>query len=261
MVASLMLRGWVVAAVALFLAACAPSPERATEQPEVTPAETQVEKKPAVSPKPKPVTAKKPAPVAKPLPEQRDYAVVPTASDVRIFVYRAGRLAERLGHNHVISIPDVQGTLVLTRELVGSTVDIRIPVATLVVDDPEQRKEAGEGFDTKLSETDIEDTRRNMLSSRVLDAGPYPLIRVKSTVTGGTPPDMQADVSMTLHGKVQQFQTPVKLEKQGELATASGAFSILQSDFGIEPISMLGGSLSVKDEMRIQYRIVARPKE
>ena len=203
----------------------------------------------------------RPVPAAKPLPERQDYEVVADASEVRIFVYRAGRLASTLGHNHVISSRDIQGTLVLTQDLVGSTVDIRIPVATLVVDDPQKRKEAGEEFQTKLSETDIDNTRRNMLSSRVLDAGPYPLVSVKATVTEGAPPDMRASVAMTLHGKVQQFQTPVKFERQGPVVKATGAFNILQSDFGIEPISMLGGSLSVKDELKIQYRIVAKPKD
>ena len=245
----LQLRGWVVVVMALFVAACAPSPEKDAQEPEAARAETRAEKEP------------EPAAVVKPLLERQDYVVVREDSDVRILVYREGRLASKVGHNHVISSPDIQGTAVLTRELVGSTVDIRIPVATLVLDDPEQRKEAGREFSTTLSESDIENTRRTMLSSRVLDAGPYPLVRITATVTGGTPPDMQADLSMTLHGVEQQFPAPVKLERQGPLATATGAFSILQSDFGIEPFSMLGGSLSVKDEVKIQYRIVAKPKD
>ncbi len=245
----LQLRGWVVLVVAVVLAACAPSPEKDEQDPEAARAEPRPEKKP------------EPAAVVKPLLERQDYIVVPGDSDVRIFVYREGRLASKVGHNHVVSSPDIQGTAVLTRELVGSTVDIRIPVATLVLDDPEQRKEAGKGFDTKLSESDVENTRRTMLSSRVLNAGPYPLVRITAIVTGGTPPDMQADLSMTLHGVERQFPTSVKLERQGPLAIASGAFSILQSDFGIEPFSMLGGSLSVKDELKIRYRIVAKPKE
>ncbi len=240
----LQFRGWGVT-MALFLVACAPSPEKVEQEP----VETKTEKKP------------EPGPVVKPLLERQDYVVVPEDSDVRILVYREGRLASKVGHNHVISSPDIQGSAVLTRDLVGSTVDIRIPVATLVVDDLAQRKEGGKEFAGEPSEADIESTRRTMLSSRVLDAGPYPLVRINATVTGGKPPDMQADVSMTLHGMEQQFQIPVKLERQGPLAIASGAFSILQSDFGIEPFSMLGGSLSVKDEVKLQYRIVTKPKE
>ncbi len=261
MVQSKTLRGCVMTVTVLSLLACAPSPEKAEEQPKPTPAEAAKEKQPAVTPKPRVVPAEKPAAAPKPLPEQQNYVILADASDVRIFVYRTGRLASRIGHNHVISSPDVHGTMTLKRGVTGSTVDIGVPVATLVVDDPEKRKQAGSKFETEISEQDIEGTRRNMLSSRVLDAGQFPLVTIQATVTGGQPPDLQADVSMTLHGKVQQFQTPVKFRKEGMLATATGGFTIRQTDFGIEPFSMLGGALAVKDEVEIQYSIVARPKE
>ena len=100
MVGLLEVRGWALMVMALFLVACAPWREKA--EPETVPS-------------------------VKPLPERQDYVVVPEDSDVRIFVYRAGRLASKVGHNHVVSSPDIQGTAMLTRELVGSTVDIQIP--------------------------------------------------------------------------------------------------------------------------------------
>ncbi len=261
MVDSVRLRGTLAATVTLLLLACAPSQEKAAEPPEAEPVGTRADEKPAVSAETRSAQEKKPASVATPPPEQLTYVVLPDVSDVRIFVYRTGRLATTLGHNHVISSPDVQGTMVLTPELTGSIVDIRVPVATLVVDDPEQRKEAGPDFQTQLSDEDVASVRHTMLSSRVLDAGPYPLVTIKATVTGGTPPELQAYVVMTLHGTVQQFQSPVKFEKDGMLAVAKGSYTIRQTDFGIEPFSMLGGSLAVKDEVKIQYRIVGRPQE
>ncbi|MEA3412972.1 MAG: YceI family protein [Pseudomonadota bacterium] len=38
----------------------------------------------------------------------------------------------------------------------------------------------------------------------------------------------------------------------------SGEFSVKQSDFGIEPFSMLAGAFSLKDEIRLEFLIVAR---
>ena len=261
MVESVTLRNSLAVTVTLLLLACAPSQEKTAEPPEAEAVRAQADKKPAVSAKPRPVQEKKPASVATPPAEQLTYVVLPDVSDVRIFVYRTGRLANTLGHNHVISSPDVQGTMVLTPELTGSIVDIRVPVATLVVDDPEQRKEAGPDFQTQLTDEDVANVRRTMLSSRVLNSGPYPLITIKATVTDGVPPELQAYVVMTLHGTIQQFQTPVRFEKEGMLAVATGSYPIRQTDFGIEPFSMLGGALAVKDEVKIQYRIVARPQE
>ena len=260
MVGALIIRGALVSVLALSILACAPSSERADTQPEAaTPGSPA--KKPAASAEARPDERKEAPSAAKPIPEQQDYVVVSEESDVRIFVYREGRLADRIGHNHVISSPDIRGSMMVTRDLVGSTVDVLIPVATLVVDDPEQRKEAGEGFQTVIPEKDIKATRQRMLSSQVLDAGPYPLVKIKATVTGGSPPELQADVAMTVHGQVRNFLTLVRFERQEALATATGSFTLLQSDFGIEPFSMLGGALAVRDEVGIQYRIVAKPKE
>ena len=261
MARALIVRGALVSALALSILACAPSSERADAQPEAVSPGTRPAEKPAASPETRPAEVKEAESAAKPVPEKQDYVVVSEASDMRIFVYRTGRLADKLGHNHVVSSEDIQGTMMVTRDLVGSTVDIRIPVATLVVDDPQKRKEAGEGFQTQVPEKDIKAARQRMLSSQVLDAGPYPLVKIKATVTGGTPPEMQADVAMTLHGQVRNFLTLVRFERQEALATATGSFTLLQTDFGIEPFSMLGGALAVRDEVGIQYRIVAKPKD
>ena len=239
-----------VAILAQALLACTLGVEKAAEEPEAVP--------PPPTTEPVPKTA--PAPSDGPPPLRPEYEIVPATSSVRILVFRTGRLA-RQGHNHVISSPDIEGSLSVKKGMLGSKVDIRIPVSTLVVDDPEQRKEAGREFDAELSDQQIESTRRTMLGSRVLDAGPYPSIRVMATITGGSIPDLLADVQMTLRGQTQRFQVPVKFEQQGTLVTASGNFAILQTDFGIEPVSLLGGALSVKDEVKIQFRIVGRPKE
>jgi hypothetical protein len=39
---------------------------------------------------------------------------------------------------------------------------------------------------------------------------------------------------------------------------AVGNFTLLQSDFGIELVSVAGGSLKVKDELKFSFDVVAR---
>lgn len=188
-----------------------------------------------------------------------DFEVDPAASDVRIFVYRSGRLA-RVGHNHVISSRDVQGkvSVAKTQNLRGSRVKLRIPVATLVVDDPVLRGEAGEEFESALTQEQIEGTLRTMLSAAVLHAAPFPLVTVEGTVVGGTLPDLEMDMVMTIRDREHQFRTPVRVERPEDRITAVGEFRIRQSDFEIEPVSMLQGALSVEDELKVQFSIVAR---
>jgi polyisoprenoid-binding protein YceI len=198
------------------------------------------------------------APVVPPvLPAEGVYQVDAQATDLRIYVYRAGRLA-RLGHNHVISSKDVQGTVTLRRDLQETTVRLEIPVATLVVDDPGLREAAGPGFRSEPSESDIAATRRNMLSERVLDAGPYPSIRVQAGVAGGALPDLEMDANITIRDVTLRVRVPVKLESSANSVTANGELEIRQTDFGVTPFSVLGGALSVRDEVGIRYRVVAR---
>ena len=42
---------------------------------------------------------------------------------------------------------------------------------------------------------------------------------------------------------------------------ASGEFSLLQSNYGIPPVSVAGGALKLKDELKFAFDIVARKQE
>ncbi len=47
----------------------------------------------------------------------------------------------------------------------------------------------------------------------------------------------------------------------GDMLRASGEFSLLQSDYGIPLVSVAGGALKVKDELKFTFDIVARKQE
>jgi hypothetical protein len=40
---------------------------------------------------------------------------------------------------------------------------------------------------------------------------------------------------------------------------AKGAFTLKQSSFGIKPVSVAGGTIKVKDELKFTFDIVAHP--
>jgi hypothetical protein len=44
----------------------------------------------------------------------------------------------------------------------------------------------------------------------------------------------------------------------GDMLRASGEFSLLQTDFGIAPVSVAGGAMKLKDELKFAFNIVAR---
>ena len=166
---------------------------------------------------------------------------------VLIQVYRAGSLA-RLGHDHVVASHDVRGFVALDE---GRT-DLYLPLEGLVVDEPGLRAEAG--FNTPVSPEVAESTRHNMLG-RVLDPTRFPYALIHAT--GGTTDGSVLSVHITLHETTKHFQVPVHVETQAGGLVFSGRMAFRQSDFGLTPLSILGGALQVQDGMELRFRIVA----
>ena len=59
---------------------------------------------------------------------------------------------------------------------------------------------------------------------------------------------------LTIHGQTRPVT--VAVNRQG--GSYRGSAAIKQRDFGIEPISIAGGTVKVKDEIKIEFDIVAR---
>jgi polyisoprenoid-binding protein YceI len=193
-------------------------------------------------------------------PAARRYRIDPSVSDIRILVYRTGRVA-RVGHNHVITGKGFKGDLILTETVTDSTVDLSIPVKSLLMDDPKAREESGPDFSDQPTQEDRKATLRNMLSDYILDAENHDAVMLHARVAGGKSPKWQLDADITIRGVTKHVHTPVTLEKTRERIIASGTLEIRQSDFGITPFSVLAGALQVKDEVNIQYRLVGRYAE
>ncbi len=194
-----------------------------------------------------------------PAPGTRQYQVIPEESTARIYLYATGPLAS-LGHNHVVVTRDMGGEVYLAHSLAESGFFLEIPLAGLDVDPPEVRAEEGEAFSSELSQSDISATRENMLGDRVLNARAHPLISIESVALSG--PEWLPEVSylIRIRGVERHMRMPVAIEQNPDKLVASGYFSLRQSDFGIEPFSVLGGALSVEDQLDIKFRIVALPR-
>ena len=173
------------------------------------------------------------------------YRIEPGDSQVLVRVYRAGRLA-RLGHDHVVSSREPRGFI----DAEKGRCDLYIAVESLVVDDPAQR--AAAGFDSTPSESDIAGTRSNMLE-KVLEAERFPFVVVRvGTVSQGV---IEAEIS--LHGVTRPVRIPGKIDLSPERIDVAGSFALNQSDFGIEPFSVLGGALAVQDRVELSFAIRA----
>jgi polyisoprenoid-binding protein YceI len=59
---------------------------------------------------------------------------------------------------------------------------------------------------------------------------------------------------LTIHGETRPTTFTV-VRRNGRFR---GTVGLKQSDFGIQPISILGGTVRVKDELKIEFDVVAR---
>jgi hypothetical protein len=177
-----------------------------------------------------------------------------------IQVYRGGPLA-KAGHNHVIASHDLAGTIYVPDDVLQTTFEITLPVADLAVDEASLREQAGADFEAAVPESAREGTRRNMLGQALLNAQLFPQILLRSQrIERGLFPGqlnvhMEADVRQAPHS----ILVPVRYEVQPAQATITGEMPLQQTDLGLTPFSAMLGALQVQDEMRVKFRIVARP--
>jgi polyisoprenoid-binding protein YceI len=159
-------------------------------------------------------------------------------SSLKIRVSKSGAFAA-FAHDHEIEAPIAEGTIDSSDH---ARVQLRVESRKMRVLDPEI------GADARA------DIQHTMQSAKVLDVHKFPEISYKSTtVTGRGEGRWEVQGNLTLHGKSQPVAVKVSLEN----GHYRGSTSIKQSDFGMEPIRIAGGTVKVKDELKIEFDIVA----
>lgn len=170
----------------------------------------------------------------------------PAQSLIAVTVRRGGALA-RLGHDHVVASRAVTGFAAPAE----GRADFSFRLDQMTVDEPALRREAG--FDSQPSDAAIAGTRTNMLT-RVLDAERFPVVALHADKAPGA----AMRLAITLHGVTRTVAAPARLESSADGVTASGTLQLRQTDFGITPMSVMAGAMTVLDTIELRYRIVAR---
>jgi polyisoprenoid-binding protein YceI len=107
---------------------------------------------------------------------------------------------------------------------------------------------------------DVPKVQAMMLSEHVLDVTRYPTIGFTSgrvSTTGGDVFTVVGD--LTLHHVTRSISLPVTVRMQGSTLTATGHFTIRQTDYGIKPVSV-GGVVAVKDELTITFTVIGEER-
>lgn len=163
----------------------------------------------------------------------------------------AGGFLSALAHDHTISIREFEGDTDFTFGTVEpASLQMTIKAASLAVVD-------------KISEKDRQKIGTTM-RDEVLEVSKFPEITFKSNGVSAAKTgegQYQARISgdISLHGVSRPLTIPARLEFGDKVLHAKGDFSLKQSSFGIKPVSVAGGTVKVKDEVKFAFDIVAHP--
>lgn len=161
-------------------------------------------------------------------------------STITVRVFKAG-FFRGFGDNHEIRGTVKSGAITETNP---ADVHIAVDAQRLRVVDPD------------ASANDRAQVQTRMLGAEVLDAGRFPEIRFDSEAVERAEPDgWLVHGQLSLHGQTRRLVVSVKRD-QGHY---KGSVTLKQTDFGITPISIAGGAVKVKDELTVEFDIVAQP--
>ena len=156
-------------------------------------------------------------------------------SMITVRVHKSG-LFSGLGHDHEVAAPVTNGTV----NVAARQVELRITASSLGVRDPD------------ASDKDRNEIQKTMLGPKVLDVVQYPEILFRSDESDPAGTDSwRVRGNLTLHGQVRSVAVEVR-ERGGHYV---GSSRLKQTDFGITPIKVAGGTVQVKNEIEIEFDI------
>jgi polyisoprenoid-binding protein YceI len=178
------------------------------------------------------------------------YSVDPQQSKVEIHVGKEGTF-KAFGHDHVVEAKQVSGQAQFdAQKIEQSSVRLRIPTKSITVIDP------GE------PEKDRKEVQATMESDKVLDVAKFPEIAFNSSSVSAAKKtangwELTLAGKLSLHGVEKPVTFPLQVHTEGNELRGQGELSVLQTDYGIAPVKVGGGTVKVKDKLKITFTIVA----
>jgi polyisoprenoid-binding protein YceI len=171
--------------------------------------------------------------------------------------------ATRLGHVH-----GVEGRLASGKVTPGGAGELVFDMKSFVADTAAARQYVG--LPASFSGSDAQKVTANMQSGDVLDVNRFP--QATYTITAMEPIANQKPCEpgayrftgkFTLHGVTQAvaFQASVEQTARPGVLHVRGSFAILQTAYGVQPYSALGGLVGVTDRLEIWGDLLLVPAD
>jgi polyisoprenoid-binding protein YceI len=177
------------------------------------------------------------------------YEIDPVMSRFTVRAFATGMFSA-LGHSPTLAVRDFSGEAQFAPgTLDGASLTLKIKADSLSLQD-------------NVSDKDRKEIERTM-NQQVLETTRYPEIVFKTTaVAANKSGDGQYMLNLagelTLHGVTQKQPVAAQVAIIGNTLRAHGEFSVLQTSYGIKPVSVAGGAVKLKDELKCSFDILAR---
>lgn len=154
---------------------------------------------------------------------------------ISVHVHKSG-LFSAFAHDHVITAPIASGAI----DAKAMTVRITVMTKLMKVVDP------------GISEKERAEIQETMLGPKVLDVEKYPEIRFTSSrVESLGAQRYRVTGKLELHGSSRELN----FEVTGGPEQYQGKTRLKQTEFGIEPVAVAGGTVKVKNELEIEFNV------
>jgi polyisoprenoid-binding protein YceI len=175
------------------------------------------------------------------------YQIDPTGSRFTVQAFAGGPLSA-MGHHPTFAVRDFRGEVEFDPEKpAAASLHLVIGTASLALTD-------------NLSDKDRREIERTT-QEQVLESGRFPEITYDcpaSRLTAIGPMQLLLAGDLTLHGVTRPQTVSARVYLLGGTLRGQGEATIRQTEFGIRPVTVVGGMLKVKDELKLAFDIVAR---
>ncbi len=177
------------------------------------------------------------------------FSIRAAESSFTVTVGRAG-LLKLFGHDHIVEVRRYTGEVNWSPDSAEtSSLRLEIEAASLMVVDEGIDEEERAGI-------------QSVMETEVLEVDKYPVIRFESKKLRLKETDdgaYRATVSgeLTLHGVTRAIEIPLQITVNDGRLRARGNIKLKGSRFGIEPVSVAGGTVKTKDELELTFDLIA----
>jgi polyisoprenoid-binding protein YceI len=177
------------------------------------------------------------------------YAIDSSMSTFSVRAFASGMLSA-VGHNPTLVVREFAGEARFAAgSFEGASLHIKIKAGSLIVAD-------------KMSDEDRQ-TIEDAINQDVLETHKYPeIVFESSNLSASKAGDGQYWVNLvgqlSLHGVTCSQPLAAQVALQGDTLRAHGEFSLLQTMYKIKLVSIAGGTLKLKDELKCSFDVLAR---